>query len=257
MPPPRRGLSAVPGPGWRKLPPKLWRTLRRAAAGVYGSPPAVSRAMEAVAVNLDGGDAFAARLWDTWNGWHMSNDAAAGRTIRAVIPFDSHAGNQLASTLTDCNGAISAKDPELIAAGIKRAGSAVPNFEPFRVRVRGGGPHSATTTCDVTGYYISTSTYRKAKSIVIDAIELLRLRATDGIDVLEGDLLRQLVAAKSAVTTVPPSVFDNTPDHYRRAIDAAAQIAAGSTKEWRDPRSREAAADEVARCARKMVYFGA
>ena len=253
----RRGLSAPPGPGWRKLHPSLWRVLRRASAGVYGRPPAAGRTMQAVAVNIDGGDAFAGALWRTFNGWNMSNDAAAGRTIRAVIPPASEAGQKVAAALTACNGAIKANDPEVVAAGTKHAGSATPFFEPFRVRVRGGGTHSATATCDVGGWLIRTAKYRAAKSIVCDAIELLRLRATDGIDVLDGDLLRELVAAKAVVSSVPAGVFVNTPDHYRRALDAAAQIAAGSTKEWRDPRSRAAAADEVARCARHMVYFRA
>lgn len=205
---------------------------------------------------LTGPRAFAQHLWDTWQGWHMSNEASAGRTVRAVVPKNSVAGHELQKLVEGCT-VLEAGHPEIQAAGSRDSEFEHEFFEPFRVRIRGGSEHSAATTCNMANHFVPTAAYIKARSMVIDAIERKRERAVDGIDPRgpPNSLLNRLVADKCRVTQIPHAVLVCAPDHYRRAIAAANELAGGVEREWRDPRGRQAAMDELYSCVDRMMYI--
>lgn len=180
-------------------------------------------------------DEVAEKLFDTFQGWHVSNQRAAGRTLFAWARRTSAVAVAIEERIKS-EGAKKARgnnaDPE-----VKAMLGTTGNVKPLTVRIRGGSAYCATTSCDVVGYYVLTETYNQAKALVRQAI---------------ASVVRE---AKYNYTRPPPgslaaarsdwddAVFgDGRLKDYHAAIDLATKIRHSAEAGWRDPRSREATA---------------
>lgn len=195
--------------------------------------------MDVRAVDLHDGGAFGAAVGASFTGWHISNQAALGRTIEAIVVKSSAAGASIAAAAAAASAvpATTAEVAALVGASASRW------HTPLRVRVRGPSAACATTVVDVAGLVVPTGAYAVAKSMVLDAINFrIAERARTG------ETLGETHASLGVVPLAAiPSVFFAPPNrgHYSRAIAAAARRGDDGAPAWKDAKSRKFNVEEI------------
>ena len=177
-----------------------------------------------------------AALARSFQGWHVSNQSAMGRTLTALIYKHAGAGKLIAEHIAT-TGAVQVTPGSEPAAVSASTG----NFEPLTINVRGGTAHCATTLCTVKGFVVPTNRYLRARSILISKMNEIK---GDVQNAYAKPPTGSLGASQGSYgPEPPPELFeDYLSPLYRRAIDLARKVDEATNASWRDPRSRQAVA---------------
>lgn len=188
-----------------------------------------------------------AQLAKLFQGWHVSNMQAAGRTLYCWAVQNSEAGKQIEKQLQASN-AMNEGNVE-----VKAMKDSPDNFEPVRIRIRGGSDYCATTLCDVKGYYTPTNSYLLAKDFVLQAMRATTAEAQYNY---APPPATSIAGQAGNLSTMPTSVF-TTPQLlqvYKASIDLAKKIRTSTEAGWRDPRSRQAVETQFASMINSLVF---
>lgn len=183
-----------------------------------------------------------------FQGWHVSNQAAMGRTLTALILKHSGSGALITEHI-QATGAVRIEPNSEPAAVNASTG----NFEQLKINVRGGTAHCATTLCTVDGYVVPTNRYLRARSILISKMNEVK-----------GDVQNAYKKPPPGSLGAQPGTFGpNAPSElfqdylsplYRRAIDLARKVDESTNASWRDPRSRQAVAVQFGNAVIDLLY---
>lgn len=206
--------------------------------------------MDAAELQVSAED-IGAMMAKTFQGWHVSNMGAAGRTLFAYVPINCSTGSAIASEIQSSNAvhanAASNNPAEQEAFAMQGGGT---NYRPFTVRVRGGSDYCAATECDVAEYYKPTAEYEAAKSAVVEGCNSVIADSKFGF--------RQPSSDGIAVNGVADlsKVWNNMGmlEVYRTAIDLAKKRLSSADAAWRDPRSRVAVDNQLRECIMRLVF---
>jgi len=191
--------------------------------------------------------AFLAR---TFQGWHTSNQKALGRTLEAWALKESELGKLVQSQLEGITDICCDAEPGEVAVMSKIPGC----YTPAYINLRGGSHYCATTTCSVKGFFIPTSKYLKARSIVC-----AKLRAASKYYAEA----RNKPSANSVGANLSTIQSDALPDIvwneaivpiFCRAIELAKKIEESTNASWRDPRSRSAVSSQFETTITELLY---
>lgn len=201
--------------------------------------------MDAASVQLTPRELGAA-LAKCFQGWHVSNLGAAGRTLMAWVPRASATGETITSLISQNAAAVKVSDDD----EARQMSGPGDNYRPLSVRIRGGTEYCATTECDLYGYVYPTPEYLAAKAAVVKSVELVAEDSQYGYY----KPVRGSVGFGGAVDLSVVWNDSNLIEIYKTAIAMAKSRLAAADPAWRDPRSRLAADAQFADCIRKLVF---
>ena len=188
-----------------------------------------------------------AALARAFQGWHVSNQAALGRTLTAMVVKASPSGSTVAAHIA-ATGAVQATPQSEPRAVLASSG----NYEPLTINARGGSAHCATTLATIEGYYVPTSRYLRARSIFLAKLNAVKAGT---VGALRPPPPQSLGASPEPFAAPPTRLFtDRFSALYRRCIELARKVDDATNASWRDPRSRVAVSAQFEQAVLELLY---
>ena len=186
-----------------------------------------------------------------FQGWHVSNQTAMGRTLSAIVPKGCVNGAQIAEHIANHRAVNVDTDDEA-----RQLAGPHGNYEALTINVRGGSAHCATTLCEVNNFVVPTVEYTHAKAAFLQQLHVHKLYRQRGPS--QGKPPPGTVGADTTqyVTTYPPDLLTT---RYQgallRAIELSKKLRKTADAGWRDPRSRQATEAQLEETINQILYM--
>lgn len=190
-------------------------------------------------------------LAQSFQGWHISNQTALGRTLSAIIPHHCTNGNQITEYIQSSNAVNINTDAEA-----RQLGGPHGNFENLTINVRGGSAHCATTLCEIKNYVVPTIEYTHAKAAFLQQLHIHKMYRQNGPG--QGRPRAGTIGADTThyVDSYPAALL--TPRYQGallRAIELCKKLRKTADAGWRDPRSRQATEAQLEETLNQILYM--
>lgn len=192
---------------------------------------------------------MAKALVGMFQGWHVSNQQALGRSLAAIIPQNCANGKQIAEHIQKSKAVMMEPNTELSVMG-----QGTGNFEPLTINLRGGSSHCATTVMTIKGYFVPAVRYLRAKAIFLNKLEMYRLSVKSSLKKPPPGSLGDL---KLEFTKGYPNEMlkDELSGLLIHCIELAKKTDECTNSSWRDHRSRLAITAQFDEATLNLLYM--